>query len=361
LEQSNVTTTVKISQPEPEKIMPDLPPPMAMLRFLGGFRIARIIYAVAELGIADLLADGAKTTAELAQATQTDEPSLYRVLRSLASVGIFAEAENGKFKLTPTASILRADVADSLKASVTLFGQDWHWETWGELLHSIKTGEPAFDHLYGMGLFEFFQKNPQISNQAQESKTSISQRATTSLLDNYDFSAAESVIQLGVFSGVKGTLIPLLKANPQLNGTLLDFSTAIESDRAIVEAAGMTERCRLVAGDCTESVPTDGDIYLLLFVVHNWGDRGALKILQNCRQAMAPGAKLLLVEAIMPQGNTPFPGKLIDIQSLVTTPGGYERTESQYRQLLSQAGFEVTKIIPTQSANSIIEAVVVIE
>ncbi|MEN9566826.1 MAG: hypothetical protein RLZZ69_2022 [Cyanobacteriota bacterium] len=351
---TNVTTTNNILPP---KVLPDLPPPMAMLRFLGGFRIARIIYVVAELGIADLLADGAKSTAELAQATQTHEASLYRVLRSLASVGIFAEDEN-KFKLTPAAEVLREDYPNSLKASVKLFGQSWHWETWGELLYSVKTGKPAFDHLHGMELFEFFQ-NPQVGVMAKESKTSIAHQATKSLLDNYDFSETTSVVQLGVFSGVKGTLIPLLEANRQLTGTLLDFSTAIESDRPTVAAAGLTERCQLVAGECIQSVPTGGNIYLLLFVIHNWDDEGALKILKNCRQAMNPDAKLLLVEAIMPTGNEPFVGKLIDMQSLLTTPGGYERTEVQYRQLLTQAGFVVSRIIPTQTSNSIIEAIVI--
>ncbi len=352
-----MTTTINTARPEQARALSDLPPPMAMLRFLGGFRIARTMYVASELGIADLLADGAKTTAELAQATDAHELSIYRVLRALASVGIFAEDEIGKFKLTPAAEFLRADSPSSLRASILLFGQDWHWETWGELLYSIKTGKPAFDHLYGMGLFEFFQE-PQIAGIAQESKTSISYRATKSLLDGYDFTDIGCIVQLGCFSGVKATLIPLLEANPQMKGTLLDFSSAIENDRQIVEAAGMSERCKLVAGDCTELVPSDGDIYLLLFVVHNWDDEGALKILQNCYQQMKPQSKLLLVESIMPVGNEPFVGKLIDIQSLLTTPGGYERTEFEYRSLLNQAGFNVTNIFSTLTSSSIIEAVV---
>jgi hypothetical protein len=353
-----MTAAINTAKPEQAQALSDLPPPMAMLRFLGGFRIARILYAVAELGIADVLVDGAKTVAELAQATKTHETSLYRVLRSLASVGIFAEDETGRFRLTPAAEALRTDSKESLRASVRLFGQDWHWETWGELLYSIRTGEPAFEYLYGMDLFEFFQ-NPQIGTLAQESKTSISYRATTSLLDNYDFSDTGCLIQLGCFSGVNATLVPLLKANPKMKGVLLDFYTAIENDRQFLDAAGLSERCQLVAGDCIQSVPAGGDIYLLLFLIHNWNDQDAVKILQNCRQGMTPEGKLLLIEAIMLTGNEPFVGKLIDIQSLLTTPGGYERTEIQYRQLLHQAGFEIKKIIPTQTSNSIIEAVAI--
>jgi hypothetical protein len=353
-----MTATVNTAKSEQAQALSELPPPMAMLRFLGGFRIARILYAVAELGIADVLANGAKTPGELAQATKTHEPSLYRVLRSLASVGIFAEDETGRFHLTPAAEALRTDSKESLKASVRLFGQDWHWETWGELLYSVKTGKPAFEYLHGVELTEFFQQ-PHIGVLAQESKTSISYRATKSLLDHYDFSNTDCLVQLGCFSGVNATLVPLLKANPKMKGVLLDFYTAIENDRQFLDAADMADRCQLVAGDCIQSVPEGGNIYLLLFLIHNWNDKDAVKILQNCRQSMTQEAKLLLIEAIMPIGNEPFVGKLIDIQSLLTTPGGYERTETQYRQLLYQAGFEIKKIIPTQSSNSIIEAAVI--
>jgi hypothetical protein len=356
LEQTNVTTTVNISPPEPEKMMPDLPPPIAMMRFLGGFRIARIIYVVAELGIADLLADGAKTTAELAQATQTHEPSLCRVLRSLASVGIFAEDEYGKFQLTPPAEFLRGDTPGSLRDAVKFLGQDWHWQVWGELPYSIKTGKPAFDHLFGQGLFDFY-LDPEMAKIASNSKASISSRASDSLLANYDFSTTDLVVELGIFAGAGSTIIPLLTANPQMKGILCDFKSAIAAAQPAIEQAGLTERCQLVAGNCVETVPSGGDTYILMFVIHNWDDERAIKILQNCRQAMTAKGKLLLVEMIMPEGNAPFVGKLIDLESLLTTPGGRERTEDEYRHLLTEAGFEITRIIPTQTANSIIEAV----
>jgi hypothetical protein len=356
LEQNKLTVTTNTPKVKQAQGMPDFPPPIAMLRFLGGFRIARIIYVVAELGIADLLVDGAKTITELAQATETHELSLYRVMRSLASVGIFAEDDEGKFQLTPPAEFLRGDTLGSLRDAVKFLGQDWHWSTWGELPYSIKTGKPAFDHLYGQGLFEFY-LDPEMAKIASDSKVSISSRASNSLLANYDFSDTNTVVELGIFAGAGSTIIPLLQANPQMQGILFDFASAIAAAKPAIEQAGLSDRCQLVAGECVKTVPSGGDTYVLMFVIHNWDDQQAVKILQNCRQGMTETSKLLLVEMIMPEGNEPFVGKLIDLESLLTTPGGRERKENEYRDLLTKAGFEVARIIPTQTANSIIEAV----
>ena len=344
------------TKPDP-KMLPDLPPPVAMMQMLGGFRVARSIYVAAELGIADFLADGPKSIDELAQATSTHGPSLYRVLRALAGLGIFAEDESGCFSLTPTAEFLKTDVPDSLRASVKLFGEEWHWRVWGSLDYSVKTGEPAFDHLYETGFFDFYNQNPEFANTSSASKTSMVARASASLLANYDFSSISKVVDIGIAGGYGSTLLSVLKANPTMKGVLLDFPPVIEGTRPLVEAAGLTERCELIAGNCLESVPSGGNAYVLMFVVHNWDDERAIKILKNCHQAMAEDGRLLLVEMIMPKGNDPFIGKLVDIESLLITPGGYERTEAQYRSLLAAAGFKVTKIIPTQTANSVIEAV----
>ena len=345
------------SKPETPKMLPDLPPPVAMMQMIGGFRVARSIYVAAQLGIADVLADGSKTIEELAQATETDAPSLYRVLRALAGVGIFAENESGQFSLTPPAEFLRSDVPESLRASVMLFGEEWHWSLWGDMLHSVKTGEPAFDHLYEKGFYEFYNQNPEFAKNSSESKTSMVSRASASLINNYDFSSIGKVVDIGVAGGYGSTLVSLLKANPTMKGVLYDFPPVIEGTKPVIEAAGLTERCELIAGDCVESVPSGGDAYILMFVVHNWDDERAIKILKNCHKGMAEDSRLLLIEMIMPKGNDPFVGKVVDLESLLLTPGGYERTEAQYSSLLEAAGFKLTKIIPTQTANSVIEAV----
>ena len=351
-----MTVTTNNPKGQQGKGMPDFPPPIAMLRFLGGFRIARIIYVVAELGIADLLRGGAKSIAELARATDTHELSLYRVMRSLASVGIFAEDDDGKFQLTPPAEFLCGDTPGSLRDAIKFLGQDWHWETWGELPYSIKTGKPAFDHLFGQGLFDFY-LDPEMAKIASDSKVSISSRASNSLLANYDFCDTNTVVELGIFAGAGSTIIPLLKAHPQMQGILFDFASAIAAAKPAIEQAGLSDRCELVAGECVKTAPSGGDTYILMFVIHNWDNEQAIQILQNCRQGMKETGKLLLVEMIMPEGNEPFVGKLIDLESLLTTPGGRERKEDEYRDLLTKAGFEINRIIPTQTANSIIEAV----
>ncbi len=345
------------TKPETPKMLPDLPPPVAMLQMLGGFRVARSIYVAAELGVADLLADGPKSIDELAQATATHGPSLYRVLRALAGVGLFAEDESGRFSLTPPAEFLQTDFPDSVRSSVMLFGEEWHWRLWGDLLYSVKTGEPAFEHLYEKGFFEFYNEDPEFAKTSSESKTSMVSRASASLLANYDFSSIAKVVEIGVAGGYASTLISLLKANPNIKGVLMDFPPVVSGAKPLIEAAGLAERCELIAGNCVESVPSGGNAYILMFVVHNWDDERAIKILKNCHQVMAEEGKLLLVEMIMPKGNDPFVGKLVDLESLLLTPGGYERTEAQYRSLLDAAGFKIAQIIPTQSANSIIEAV----
>lgn len=336
---------------------PNLPPQVAMLQMLGGFRVARAIYVAAQLGIADLLANGPLSIDELAQATGTHAPSLYRVLRALAGFGMFAEDEAGRFSLTPPVEFLQTKFPDSVKDSVKLFGEEWHWQLWGNLLYSVKTGEPAFDHLHEQGFFEFYNQNPEFAKTASESKTSIVARASAALLSNYDFSSIRKVVDVGVAGGYGSTLVSLLQANPTMKGILFDFPPVVAGTKPVIESAGLTERCELVAGDCTEFVPGGGDAYILMFVIHNWDDQRAIKILQNCYQAMAENSKLLLIEMIMPAGNEPFVGKLIDIESLLLTPGGRERTEAQYNSLLEAAGFKIAKIIPTQTANSIIEAV----
>ncbi|HEY9661427.1 MAG TPA: methyltransferase, partial [Allocoleopsis sp.] len=337
------------------KVMPDLPPQVAMLQMLGGLRIARAIYVAAALGIADLLADTPKTYHELAATTETHALSLYRVLRALASVGIFAEGEDGRFQLTPSAAFLRHDMPDAIGAMVKVLGEDWHWQVWGRLLESIQTGEAAFDRIYGMELYDYCQQHPDFARTHGPSKTSVSARASAALQANYDFAGVQKVVDVAVLGGYGNTLIPLLKAHPSMNAVLYDLPFVVEGAKPVIAASGVGDRCELLDGHCLYSVPPGGNLYILMFVIHNWDDQRAIKILQNCRTAMATDGKVLLVEMVMPAGNDPFVGKFVDLESLLTTPGGYERTETQYRSLLELAGYRMTQIIPTQTANSIIE------
>ncbi len=353
--------TMTVTQPtittNAPKVLPHLPPQVAMLQMIGGLRISRCLYVAAVLGVADRLVDAPKTSEELAKVTETHAPSLYRVLRSLASVGVFSEDEDGRFHLTPTAEFLRSDVSDAIGAMVKVLGEDWHWQVWGRLLESVQTGEAAFDQIHGMELYDYCLQNPDFARTHGPSKTSISARASAALIANYDFSGVHKAVDVAVLGGYGNTLIPLLTANSTMRGVLYDLPFVIDGAKPVIAASGIGDRCELMEGHCLYSVPSGGDVYIMMFVIHNWDDQRAIKILQNCRNAMAEGGKVLLVEMVMPSGNDPFVGKFVDLESLLTTPGGYERTETQYRSLLSAAGYEVTRIIPTQTANSIIEAV----
>ncbi|MGG6265201.1 methyltransferase [Leptolyngbya sp. AN03gr2] len=346
------------------KVLPHLPPQIAMLQMIGGFRVSRAIYVAAELGIADLLAKSSQTVEELAQATGTHPRSLYRVLRALASLGVFTEAEDSQFHLTPIGEYLRSDVSDGIAATVKLLGESWHWQIWGNLCDSVQTGQAAFDRQYGQNFFDYSEQNPEFGRKHGPSKTSISARASASLVECYDFTNLNQVVDVNLFGGYGNSLIPLLRAHPHLQGVLYDLPCVIESARPAIAQADRTdptvaikERIQLVEGHCLDAVPSGGDAYLLMFVLHNWDDLRTIKILQNCYAAMSSTAKLLIVEMMMPKGNDPFVGKFIDLESLLITPGGYERTVSQYQSLLEAAGFRMTRMIATRTANSIIEAV----
>ena len=177
------------------------------------------------------------------------------------------------------------------------------------------------------------------------------------LIANYDFSGIHKAVDVAVLGGYGNTLIPLLKAHSTMKGVLYDLPFVIDGAKPVIAASGIGDRlAELLEGHCLYSVPEGGDLYIMMFVIHNWDDQRAIKILQNCRESMAEGGKVLLVEMVMPSGNDPFVGKFVDLESLLTTPGGYERSEVQYRSLLAAAGYEITRIIPTQTANSIIEA-----
>jgi hypothetical protein len=327
------------------------------LQMIGGFRISRAIYVAAKLAIADLLVTAPQTAQELAQSTHTHAPSLYRVLRALASVGVFAEDEKGQFHLTPPAEYLRSDKPDGIAATIKVLGESWHWEVWGQLRESVQTGQAAFEQLHGQNFFEFSEQNPEFARKQGPSKTSISARASASVVKHYDFSNLHKIVDIGLLGGYGNTLIPLLKSNPHLQGVLFDLPSVIEGATPVIEAAGACDRIQLIQGNCLDSVPSGGDAYLLMFVLHNWDDLRAIQILQNCCDAMSENAKLLIVEMIMPKGNDPFVGKFIDLESLLITPGGSERTIEQYQILLQSAGLRMTRLIATDTANSIIEAI----
>ena len=330
----------------------DIPPPVAMLQLISGFWISRAIYIAAKLGIADLLRDGPRTAAELAAATGAHASSLYRVLRALASVGVFTEDEKRGFALTPLSETLRTDAPGSLRAFATVELGEEHYPAWGELLHSVKTGKIAFDRAFGMPVWEFFEQNPENAKTFNDAMTGMTLAVNGAVLSGYDFSPIGKIVDVG---GGHGSLIAsILKANPQMKGVLFDAPSVAEGARSRIEVAGIADRCEVVPGDFFQSLPGGGDAYILKWIIHDWDDDRSITILRNCHSAMTEAGKLLLVEAVVPRGSEPHFSKFIDLNMLVMT-GGRERTENEYRMLLEASGFKLTRTIPTESPMSVIE------
>ncbi len=330
----------------------ETPPPVIMLQMISGFWISRAIYVAAKLGIADLVKDRPKTAAELAQETGTHAPSLYRVLRALASVNIFAKDDDGRFHLTPLAATLQSDAPGSLRyMAMTELGEE-HYPAWEHLLHSVTTGEIAFDHRFGMPLWEFFEHHPENAAIFNNAMSNMTAGLHDALLASYDFSQINKIVDVG--GGHGGLITTILETNPSMNGVLFDAPSVIEGARQRIPSE-IRERCELVGGDFFKSVTDGGDAYILKWIIHDWDDEKSVAILKNCHRAMVPGGKLLLVEAVIPQGDEPVFSKYIDLNMLVMT-GGRERTEDEYRNLLAAAGFELTRIVSMPSPFSIIEA-----
>lgn len=330
-----------------------LSPSEQLFQIINGFWTSRAVYVAAKLGLADFVAEGPKTAEELAAATGTHGPSLYRVLRALASVGIFVENEDGRFAATLLGDVLRSQVPGSLRSSaISELGED-HYDAWRDVLQSVKTGEIAFDHHFGMPVWEYYAQNPEIAKVFNESMSGLTQSIEAAVVQSYDFSDARTVVDVG---GGHGTfLAAILKANPTAKGILFDAPRVVAEGQTGLRAEGLEGRTEAVGGDFFESVPTGGDIYTLKWIIHDWDDAQSLAILKNCHRAMSRGSRLLLVESVIPPRNEPSLGKFMDLNMLVMT-GGRERTADEFRALLAAAGFRLTRVVATPSPVSVIEA-----
>jgi ubiquinone/menaquinone biosynthesis C-methylase UbiE len=328
-------------------------PTQAVLQVIAGFWLSRCVYIAAKLGLADLVKDGARTPAELAALTGTHAPALYRVLRALASTGWLQEDGDGRFGPTPLTVGLQSDAPGSLRALATTELGEEHYPAWGNLLFSVRTGNLAFDEVFGMPNWQYWAGHPEhagIFNRAMSEMTAIIEPAVLSICD---FSTARTIVDVG---GGRGTLIAsILRAYPQARGIVVDLPHVIEQGRPLIAEHGLEDRCELVAGDFFKAVPSGGDVYTLKWVIHDWDDAQATAILKNCHAAMPPHARLLLIEAPLSPRNEPSLHKLMDINMLVMT-GGRERTEAEYRSLLEAAGFALTRVTVTPLELAVLEA-----
>lgn len=314
--------------------------------------ITQGIWVAAELGIADRLVNGPCTAKELAVQTQTHGRALYRVLRALASVGIFAEDSQGRFSLTPHANLLRSDVPDSQRPFAIMMGAEFH-KAWGELLPSVQTGEGGFQKRFGKPFFQYMLDHPMRHGIYDTAMGDFGRAEAEAMLEAHDFSAFQTMVDVGGGSGM--LLAALLKRYSEIQGILFDLPAVVERARSFISGSGLDGRFRAEGGDFFSSVPAGADAYILQHVIHDWEDREAITILRNCRKAMRPDSRLLLAELVIPPGNGAFFGKWLDLMMLLV--GGRERTEEEYRQLLSAAGLKLNRVIPTAGEISIVEAV----
>jgi hypothetical protein len=330
------------------------PPEAVLTQMITGSLGSQAIYVAAKLGIADLLVDGPKSVHYLARTADADAPSLYRVMRALASFGVFSERSDRVFELNPTAEFLRSDSPCSLRDLAIFFGEDWHWKVWGQTLYSVRTGLPAWSEVHGQEVFPYFAANKEAAKIFDRAMTSISNLAIAAVTEAYDFSDIETLVDI---AGGHGRLLTaILEANPSVKGTLFDLPRVIEGakESEAVQAAG--SRLKLTMGDFFVGVPADADAYMMKHIIHDWDDERARTILANIANVMKPNGRVLLIEAVITPANQQDFSKLLDIEMLVS-PGGKERTAAEYQELFASAGLQLQRIVPTNSPFSVIEAV----
>jgi hypothetical protein len=329
-----------------------MPPAAYLSQLIGNTGFVHAILVAANLGLADLLKDGPLSIADLAEATGTHAGSLYRMLRALASRGIFSEDADRRFSLTALADPLRSDAPDSIHNWARFVGSEAEMQTWAHLSYSVRTGKPAFEHVFGESWFDYLDEQPEMARIFNKLMTDGSTSDAAAIIESYDFSVYRKIVDIG--GGHGALLARILEQAPQSSGVLFDAPSVIAGATAIDTQVNQG-RAEKVAGNFFEAVPNGGDAYVMKYIIHDWDDERAIAILKNCRQAMAENGRVLLVEMVIPAGNAPSPGKFLDLEMLLYF-SSRERTEAEYRDLLQQAGLELITITPTASPFSIIEA-----
>ncbi|MFJ8228488.1 methyltransferase [Streptomyces sp. NPDC094448] len=323
---------------------PDLSPHERMLGIVAGFWLSRAVHAAARLRLADHIADGKPLPpAALAERSSTHAPSLHRLLRALASAGVFREDEAGRFHQTPLSATLRSDTADTVEAFVLLELGDAHHRAWGRFLHSLHTGEAAFDTSESVPIWEYFRRHEDARQLLGRSMAQMTAALIPGFLAYHPFPSGATVVDVG--GGEGRFLTGLLAARQDIRGVLFELPDVAAAARRALAAAGLESRCEAVGGDFFQAVPEGGDVYLMKWVLHDWDDAHCRRILASVRRAMGPGAVLLVLDAVITPGNESQIGKLVDLDMLVLA-GGRECTEEEFRLLLADAGFAVRRVVP---------------
>ncbi|MEO6792605.1 MAG: methyltransferase [Mycobacterium sp.] len=330
-----------------------VPAPVAVLELGFGGWLTQALYAAVRVGIPDALKSGPLTAEEVAHRVGTDPGATYRLMRALASHRVLKLRRDGRFSLTRTGRSLVSDDPASVAPMIAFIGNPAHREHWSNLEHCVRTGETAVDKVRGMPFFEYLGTDPDLAQVFNNAMTGASAIAIESAVPAYDFSASKLIVDVG--GGHGALLAAVLRKAPGARGVLFDLPQVVASARDALATAGVTSRCDAEGGSFFDSVPAGGDTYLLKTIIHDWDDERSLMILRNIRNAIAADGKLLLLEMVLPEGAPAHLGLLLDLEMLVAA-GGRERTQREYAELLSQAGFRLQRVVPTTSPMSIIEA-----
>lgn len=330
-----------------------MPPERALHLLLAGMGTARALQVAAQLRVADRLKDGPKAISDLAAATGTHAPSLHRLLRALSSLGVFAEVQDGTFAHTPLSQLLQTDAPGSLHSIAMLQGEPSQWTAWGDLEYSVRTGLPAFDHVYSENFWTYLANHPDTARIFNEAMVAFTAMAVPAVLA-YDFTPISTLVDVG--GGYGALLIKILTANRHLRGILIDHLAVVEEAQRRITDAGLSSRCELVSGNFFEDMPAGADAYLLKQVLHTWDDRHCTEILQRCRQVMTPVGRVLVLEQVRLAGRAVPTTLLQDLQMLAVF-SGRERTEQEFAALFATAGLRLTRVISSPTPYSIVEAV----
>ena len=332
----------------------ELPPNVLLGQMIFGKWVSMSLSVAARLRIADHLANGPRSVEELSRATTTHQPSLYRLMRALASVGVFRSNDQEQFELTEVGALLRSGIPGSMRGVADYCGEMWSWRAWESMQHSIETGETAFDSVFGESVFEYLSKHPEESAVFNEGMTGFSGTAALAIIETYDFSRFQSIIDIG--GGHGHLLASILREFVKLRGAVFDSTHVVKGSHDTFHKFGVADRAESIGGDFFREVPAGFDAYLLKHIIHDWNDNDCGRILQTIRRASSAGTTLLIFEMVIPPGDEPHPGKLLDLEMLVVA-SGQERTATEYQSLLSANGFRLERIIPLRSPLSIVEAV----
>ena len=319
-----------------------------------GFTVPFLLRATAQLSLADHLADGPKTADQLAAITGTHTPALHRFLRTLAGIGIVSQDESDRFSLTSLAEPLRSGVPGSVRTSILSITGDVFIVPWSKLVYSVQTGQAAFDKYFGVPIFDYLTSHPEEAAMFSDFLIGINSADAPAIAAAYDFSSCSNIVDIGGATG--HILTTVLGSHPGPRGTVFDLHHNQRGATELIQSRGMSDRVTFTPGSFFESIPSGCDLYILSHIIHDWSEAECLRILANCRRAMSPDSRLLVIEMVLPEGNAFHPGKMLDMTILALT-SGQERTEREYRALLEKAHFKLRRVIPTSSSVSIVEAV----